>query len=85
MNRIKKSRGKCMTCPESEVYPKPAAPEQVPLCKLRCKMKPEMKIDFFTRQPDWCPLKTEMQTPIELPKVPDEIEKLEEMGVEFVN
>lgn len=79
MNRIKKSRGKCMTCPESEVYPKPAAPEQVPLCKLRCKMKPEMRIDFFTRQPDWCPLKTEMQTPIELPKVPDET------GVEYVN
>ena len=61
MNRVKKSRGKCMTCPESEVH----------LCKLRCTMKPEMRINFFTRQPDWCPLKTEMQTPIELPKVPE--------------
>ena len=46
---------------------------------MMCKMKPEMKIDFFTRQPDWCPLKTEMQTPIELPDIPDD------QGVAFIN
>lgn len=68
MNRAKKSRGKCVYCPEAEVYPQATNPKRK---LVMCKLKPEMKIDQFTRQPDWCPLKTEMQTPIELPKVPE--------------
>lgn len=76
MNCKKKNKGRCVNCPEVEVIPQATNPNK----KLMvCKMRPEMVIDRFTRQPDWCPLKTEMQTPIELPKVPDET------GVEHVN
>ena len=68
MNCAKKNKGRCVNCPEAEVYPQATNPKKK---LIMCKLKPEMKIDQFTRQPDWCPLKTEMQTPIELPKVPE--------------
>lgn len=68
MNCKKKNKGRCVYCPVAEVFPQATNPKKK---LIMCKMKPEMKIDQFTRQPDWCPLKTEMQTPIELPKVPE--------------
>ena len=76
MNCAKKNKGRCVNCPEAEVCPQATNPKKK---LMMCKMKPEMKIDRFTRQPDWCPLKTEMQTPIELPNIPDD------QGVAFVN
>ena len=63
MNCKKKNKGRCVNCPEAEVYHQATNPKKK---LMMCKMKPEMKIDRFTRRPDWCPLKTEM------PKVPDE-------------
>lgn len=68
MNCKKKNKEKCLYCPVAEVFPQATNPKKK---LIMCKLKPEMKIDQFTRQPDWCPLKTEMQTPIELPKVPE--------------
>jgi len=75
MNCAKKSKGRCVYCPEAEVFPQVTDPKKK---LVTCKMKPEMKIDRFTRQPDWCPLKTEMQTLIALPNIPDD------QGVNFV-
>lgn len=66
MNYAKKNKEKCLYCPVAEVFPQAMNPKKK---LIMCKLKPEMKIDRFTRQPDWCPLKTEMQMPIELPKV----------------
>ena len=68
MNCGKKNKEKCLYCPVAEVLPQATNSKKK---LIMCKLKPEMKIDRFTRQPDWCPLKTEMQTPIELPKVPE--------------
>lgn len=76
MNCTKKNKGRCVNCPEAEVYPQATNPKKK---LVMCKMKPEMKIDRFTRQPDWCPLKTEMQTPIEMrPNISDD------QGVAFI-
>lgn len=72
MNCKKKNKERCIYCPVAEVFPEVTNPKRK---LVMCKMKPEMKIDQFTRQPDWCPLKTEMQTPIELPKVPELLAK----------
>lgn len=72
MNRKKKNKGRCVYCPEAEVYSQTTNQKKK---LMMCKMKPEMKIDLFTRQPDWCPLRTEMQTPIDLPKVPEFLAK----------
>ena len=72
MNCKKKNKERCVNCPVAEVFPQATNPKKK---LVMCKMKPEMKIDQFTRQPDWCPLKTEMQTPIELPKVPEFLAK----------
>ena len=72
MNCVKKYKEKCVNCPEAEVFPQATNPKKK---LVMCKMKLEMKIDRFTRQPDWCPLKTEMQTPIELSKVPELLAK----------
>lgn len=72
MNCKKKNKERCIYCPVAEVFPQATNPKKK---LVMCKLKPEMKIDQFTRQPDWCPLKTEMQTPIELLKVPELLAK----------
>ena len=80
----KKQRGKCVNCPWAEVYPDVTDPMKKRKL-VKCKEVPHMKIDIFTHQPDWCPLRTQMQTPIEMPKVPEEIEKLEADGTVIVD